>query len=259
MSIDITHLPVEITTLILLDAVETANQIITAVAMTSRLWRLIVNEHWAYSRPRDIMSYYLGHNSISGVMFARSLGYKIGHREAPVLVTCDIDFITKVLDNVQVNMRELTVNCLRVNLDHYIELLLNRGWVPPDDMIATAAEYGRFRLVKSMLATISTRSQLVDVIGYVTKRIISHGNLLHIMTAGLELKQLDFDPRVISVVIRSVYVYSHNEPEFIIRWILDNLNYQPICIPKINEYKSVNNMLKQKGFTLTSYYDPKGM
>ncbi|AIB51856.1 hypothetical protein E24_00157 [Faustovirus] len=239
-------LPNEITDIIINDVFKT-QQMFPALILTCKLWhKLLKVETKLYLNP---MRYYLKLRSITGMEFAKSLLFEISYNDMELIVSNDLEFNKQLITRVKFSEFDYIRSCLRFGRDsHAILLLKNRKYTPSPYLICIAAEYNRCNMIKLMLDYIPNESDKYTAVIAAVKHIQSSTNILRILTLGLELKQTKLHPKYISVVIYAIYKYALEEPEFIIRWILDNLDYHVMYLPKRNRFGRVNNMLKQHGF-----------
>lgn len=243
-------LPNEIVDIILNYAVNNEPELIAAVKLTCRLFCQL-KRPMSVPCDIDLMGYYLGKSSIPGVEFSLVLGYHFNDlRHTKILVKIPHETADALFDVIDINMTKYVETCLRRGAPGHLMVAFARGYKPNAAVIATAIEYARPNMIVALLDHMDTLADRLQAIEAAIMNLFAGMSLFKMLDLGLKLKNVSLDPRYVSMVIYSVYKHSpyHQEPEFIIRWLLDNLHYQPIFIPIRDSFTRVNNMLKQHRF-----------
>jgi hypothetical protein len=253
MNVDLSQtLPNEILELIFNEAIADKHiELLSAIELTCRRFYDIAKQ-FRRAQWRDLVEYYLTHNSATGVEFALSLDYQfIHHHHVKLLIKSPIETVEAVFKIVtNIRMEEFVEECLRKERQGHMRLALKYGYAPDNYIITVAVDYARSEMLLVLLQHMQHIGDRLRAIEAAIMHSFTHMSLFKMLNLGLSLKHIPVDPRYVSMVIYSIYKHSSStqEPEFIIRWLLDNLEYRPIFIPIRESFTRVNNMLKEHKF-----------
>lgn len=255
-------LPTELVEVIVGDTIGAVSivsyDIIIAIELTCRRFYKAA-KRFRRATIRDPIGYYLEHKSPTGVKFVyslrwpwdRSLHVSALMKNTPEVVEEVFRIPTVITSN---NLKLYITECLYEGFMAHMMLGLKYGYQSDIPILAVAADHNRpemlLKLLDHMPGTMGDRFRAIET---TIMHLFRNLSLFKMIDLGLRLKQIPgVDPRYISVVIYSIYKHSsmREEPEFIIRWILDNLAYQPMVIPVRESYTRINSMLRQHRFKL---------
>ncbi|QJX72417.1 hypothetical protein F-S17_0151 [Faustovirus] len=252
-------LPNEIVTIILDDATDDHDELIVALELTCRRFYGIARE-FRFCRQYDLIGYYLTCDSPAGVAFALSLRYTfVCNQHVGKLIKTPTETVDSVFTDVFSThtyaakrgiLCRFVVACLQKGRRGHLMMALKHGYAPDTHIITVAMDAGAADMLVTLLERMTNIGDRLRAIEATIMQSFARMSLFKMLDMGMRLKHIMLDPRYVSMVIYSIYKHSpgNQEPEFIIRWILDNLQFRPIFIPIRESFTRVNNMLRLHHF-----------